>query len=50
MIFFNDHEVDLLWVFHGAHEKAMKHTQIFHGVQIHGILMAWEFHGSLLSP
>ena len=31
-------------------KKAMKYIQIFHGVQIHGNLMAWKIHGSRLSP
>ena len=34
--------------FNGVQEKAMKHIQIFHGVQIRGNLMGWKIHGSLM--
>ena len=50
MTFLMTHELDLLLDFHGVQEKAMKHIQIFHGVQIHGNLMGWKIHGSWLSP
>ena len=49
-LFLVTHEFDLLWFFHGVQEKAMKYIHIFHGVQIYGNLMAWEIHGSRLSP
>ena len=40
--------VQQLFDFHGVQEKAMKHIQIFHGVQIRGNLMGWKIHGSLM--
>ena len=49
-LFLTTHEFDLLWDFHGVQDKAMKYIQIFHGVQIHGNLMAWKIHGSWLTP
>ena len=44
------HEFDLLWDFHGVQEKAMKHIQIFHGVQIHGNLKGMENSWVLIIP
>ena len=42
------HECDFLWDFHGV--QAMKHIQIFHGVQIHGNLMGWKIYGFMIIP